>query len=259
MGNPIVVAGTGSVVTNVSADGISDAGEAGKSVLRAATTAVITGLLNIFGVGTKGLVPAPTSGDVAAVRVLGATGAWVDQATGGSGGTLLPPGAKTEFFLPAAPAGWVAMDGKTIGNASSGATGRANADTSALFAILWDKDPLDVPIQASDGSPSNRGVSAAADYAANKRIVVPDMGGVFSRGWRAGQTTDSSRRLGSFQQQDVQAHQHVIPFTYKSNRNTQSGGSENVVEYPGTGFQTLASTGTETRPVNISFLVCLKL
>lgn len=258
-GAPIVTAGTGSVVTAVSSDGITDAGATGKSLIQAATSAIATALLSVFATGVKGLVPAPTSGDVAAQRLLGAGGGWVDPPVGGGGGTLIPAGHVDEFFLPTAPSGWVAMDGLTIGNGSSGATSRANADTATLFAILWDRDPIDTPIQDSTGAASTRGASAAADFAANKRIVVPDMGGLFSRGWHAGQTLDAGRTLGSFQEQDVQPHQHVVPFTSIANRNTSPGGAERIVEYPGTSFQTQPSGGAETRPKNRSFLVCVKL
>src|SRR5262245_12583154 len=34
-------------------------------------------------------------------------------------------------------AGWVKMNGQTIGSATSGASGRANADTQSLFVYLW--------------------------------------------------------------------------------------------------------------------------
>jgi hypothetical protein len=67
-----------------------------------------------------------------------------------------------------ADTGWVLMNDTTIGNASSGATGRANADTSALFTLLW-TNTADAQCAVSTG----RGASAAADYAANKTIALP--------------------------------------------------------------------------------------
>lgn len=71
------------------------------------------------------------------------------------------------------PAGWVRANGGTIGNTGSGAT-RANADTLALFTLWWtDFTDADVPIQTSTGAVSTRGVSATADFAANKRMTVP--------------------------------------------------------------------------------------
>ena len=67
-----------------------------------------------------------------------------------------------------ADSGWVLMDDKTIGNAASGATGRANADTAGLFTLLWD-NTADAQCAVSSG----RGASAAADFAANKTIALP--------------------------------------------------------------------------------------
>lgn len=67
-----------------------------------------------------------------------------------------------------ADSGWVLMNDTTIGDASSGATGRANADTSSLFALLW-ANTADADCAVSTG----RGGSAAADYAAHKTIALP--------------------------------------------------------------------------------------
>lgn len=63
--------------------------------------------------------------------------------------------------------GYVRANGNTIGNASSSATERANADTAALFSFLWTNDTA---LTVSGG----RGANAAADFAANKRINLPD-------------------------------------------------------------------------------------
>ena len=74
----------------------------------------------------------------------------------------------------ATPAGTVPLDGTTIGNAGSGATSRANADTSALFALLWSGSSNTLlPIQDSAGAATTRGASASADFAALKRMPVP--------------------------------------------------------------------------------------
>lgn len=63
--------------------------------------------------------------------------------------------------------GWVRANGKSIGNASSGATERANADASALFQFLWAADST---LAVSGG----RGGTAAGDFAAGKRIDLPN-------------------------------------------------------------------------------------
>lgn len=67
--------------------------------------------------------------------------------------------------------GWIYATG-TIGNASSGASNRANSDCYELFVLLWtDFSNSQAPVS------SGRGASAAADWAANKTIGVPDCRG----------------------------------------------------------------------------------
>ena len=75
-----------------------------------------------------------------------------------------------------APDGTVPLLGNTIGSASSGATARANADTQALFELLWNKSTNALlPIQDAAGGATTRGLSAASDFAANKRLPVPSL------------------------------------------------------------------------------------
>lgn len=77
---------------------------------------------------------------------------------------------------PVMPTGCVLPNGGTIGSASSGATNRANADTADLFAFYWRiTSNTDYPIQDSAGAASTRGASAAADFAANKRLPLPNI------------------------------------------------------------------------------------
>jgi hypothetical protein len=79
-------------------------------------------------------------------------------------------------LLNTTKAGYVRLNGRTIGNAASTATERQHADTSALFAYLWNN--LNNTIAPVSGG---RGGTAVADFAANKTIVLPDMrGGGFS-------------------------------------------------------------------------------
>lgn len=87
-------------------------------------------------------------------------------------------------LVKAAPTGWVIANGLTIGNAASGGTGRANADTVNLFAAIWDNIAnTEAILQDSAGAPIARGANAAADYAANRRMPLPDMRGRVSAGW----------------------------------------------------------------------------
>jgi hypothetical protein len=73
---------------------------------------------------------------------------------------------------------WLRCDGRTVGNGSSGGTARANADMSGLFTVLWTNfTNTELAIQDSSGGASSRGASAAADFAANKRMPLPDLRG----------------------------------------------------------------------------------
>jgi microcystin-dependent protein len=74
-----------------------------------------------------------------------------------------------------AESGWLLLGGGTIGDASSGGTIRANADTLPLFTLLWSNyADAELPIYTSAGGASTRGASAAVDFAAHKRLSLPD-------------------------------------------------------------------------------------
>lgn len=94
----------------------------------------------------------------------GATGSTVDATT------LIQTGWLQPIYGTGVVTGFARCNGRTIGNAASGATERANADTSALFVFLYNAD---TNLAVSGG----RGASAAADYAANKTIALPDFRG----------------------------------------------------------------------------------
>jgi phage-related tail fiber protein len=90
----------------------------------------------------------------------------------------VPTGIEFGYWGTAAPAGYVLASGRTIGSATSGASERAHADTAALFALLWASGTdVTLPILTSGGAASARGASASADFAANKRISLPDLRG----------------------------------------------------------------------------------
>jgi microcystin-dependent protein len=62
-----------------------------------------------------------------------------------------------------------------LSDGSSVATERANADTSALYTLLWNStDNTRMHIQDSAGTPTTRGASASNDFAAHKRLPLPD-------------------------------------------------------------------------------------
>jgi len=95
-------------------------------------------------------------------------------------GTAVASGASSGFatgmgmalHTATVPSGWILADGRTIGDASSGATNRANADCQALFTEFWNSY-ANAELAVSGG----RGANAAADWAAHKTIGVPDLRG----------------------------------------------------------------------------------
>jgi len=101
---------------------------------------------------------------------------------------------------------------RTIGSATSGATARANADTLALYTQLWNAmSDADCPVAGG------RGASAAADFAANKKIQLPLMGGLTLKGHHGGDgtyTTNTTRALGSYEADQILNHSHS--FNYRT-------------------------------------------
>lgn len=81
---------------------------------------------------------------------------------------VIPTGTIFPYVGTTAPTGYVLLNDGTIGNASSGATNRANSDTQNLFVLLWNS-MADAQAPVSTG----RGVSALVDFNANKTITLP--------------------------------------------------------------------------------------
>lgn len=71
-------------------------------------------------------------------------------------------------YKDAADPGWILVNDGSIGNLTSGATTRANADTEGLYTLLWNK-VTNTWAPVSTG----RGASAAADFAAGKTLTIP--------------------------------------------------------------------------------------
>lgn len=79
------------------------------------------------------------------------------------------PEVGSELFYSGSntPVGYVPMGGVEIGNGSSAAAGRANADCLALFQHLWNTYNNTIcPVSGG------RGASALADFDANKKITL---------------------------------------------------------------------------------------
>lgn len=113
--------------------------------------------------------------DVPSMLVIGPSG-------GGGGGSSVDPTTVAQTgdikFRPTNDTltGWVKLNRTTIGNATSGATQRANADTQALYVYLWTtftQPSGNVYCAVSGGV----GASALADFNASKAMTLIDMRG----------------------------------------------------------------------------------
>jgi len=93
---------------------------------------------------------------------------------GGSGNVdttrLAQTGDVKDRYAAGVHAGWVRMNGRTIGPSSSDASERANDDAHDLFVHLWQTDAT---LAVSGG----RGPNAESDWAASKTIALPDQRG----------------------------------------------------------------------------------
>jgi hypothetical protein len=107
------------------------------------------------------------------------------------------------------PAGYLKVNGFTISNGAGGGTARANDDTLALYTMLWAYDNTVLPIQTSTGTLSSRGVSAASDFAAGKRMPLHDIRGYHKRAWDDGRGVDTGRVVGSAQADALLTHLHT--------------------------------------------------
>lgn len=111
---------------------------------------------------TAGQVPTATVVELKAPAV-GGTIATVEVVTQSH-----PVGTVLSGYYGTAPAGFVMVDGRTIGDVTSAATNRANDDCQRLFLHLWGLGFTVV---------GGRGATAAADWAAHRQLTLPDHSG----------------------------------------------------------------------------------
>lgn len=122
----------------------------------------------------------PVNGDMYFDSVLGEFRKHENSIWSSLGATSsLTTGSTIDYLGATSPSGFIFSNGTTIGSVASGAINRANADTEPLFTMLWDNYSNSIlPIQDSAGAPTTRGVSASADFAANKRMPTPPLSSI---------------------------------------------------------------------------------
>lgn len=192
----------------------------------------------------------------------------------------VPTGAVFGFRMTTAPTGWIKENGGTIGSAASGATTRANADTVNLFTLLWNQfNQATLPIQDSAGAVTTRGASAAADFAAAKRMPLFDSRTRFLRGADDGLGFDAAIVVGLAQDDLIKNHLHPItdPGHDHAQQGSGSPGAQTTAKYEtnltagapqatdtatattGITIQNNTGGGSETRPRASAVLNCIKL
>lgn len=191
--------------------------------------------------------------DIAGPAILGrASGTGAPEAIGLSNPTTLNAllgriGVMFQFMGTTPPVGSLKCNGGTVGSALSGST-NAGADYAALFAVLWDLPAATSPILTSAGAGSTRGADAATDFAANKRLTIPDMRAEFTRGLDDGRGVDTGRVIGSAQAEMIGPHTHTFGAAYDFSNGGQAG-----LTSSGTSEATDVNAGTENRPRNVAW------
>lgn len=215
--------------------------------------APMMGPLNLNGFKITGLPQSTTNGNAVEHSQLTEVKALITA-------SALPTGMRGSFLRKTAPPGWIKGNGGTIGNASSGATTRANADTKDLFTLFWTNFTNGtLPIYNSDGSISSRGSSAEADWNANKKLRIFDLRSYYDRGADDG-LGYASILVGDVQSDTVGPHRHTLP-----REAGNDSGISRVHTVNGTAdltfntSDTSTSIGTETRPRTVATLHCIKL
>lgn len=165
-------------------------------------------------------------------------------------GPQMPAGAISAFAMSTVPTGWLECDGSAVSRITYGALYQA----------------IGVTYGAGDGSTT---------------FNLPDLRGIFIRGWSHGSSVDSGRAIGTLQQDDFESHTHVfvgnalgthahtLPVyatqfdsanTAKAGSGNQGGTATTSSVSAGTPTGTNQNTGgTETRPINLSMLYAIKV
>lgn len=87
---------------------------------------------------------------------------------------------------------------------------------------------------------------------------LPDARGEFIRGWDDGRGVDGGRSLGSWQDQELQAHSHALPVRTNADAGDgwlEDAGPTDTIR----SAQTAETGGAETRPRNIALMVIIKV
>ncbi|OQW34874.1 MAG: hypothetical protein A4E20_01470 [Nitrospira sp. SG-bin2] len=241
-GASFVSLGPGTDGQTLEADSTDNKGVAWKQGLRKLLTTV-GDLLYCASAGVAGRLGVGTDGQILVARPNATPPMAWETSPVFSTGDVKPT------FKNVADSSWVMMNDGTIGDAISGATTRANADTAALFTLLWNNIP-----NTWCAVSSGRGVSAAADFAAHKTIALPKaLGRLFGvAGVGVGLTSRALAEVLGSENSIVVLHNHGITDPGHLH-GAGGGGSSGPFAIPSDGGGTAgASSNTTTNTTGIT-------
>lgn len=175
----------------------------------------------------------------------------------------VPTGAVMGFDLSAPPVGWIVGDGSAINRSvyTDLDTAKYCGDALNATAPAW--------YRCTDPASPNTTRSTTGNY-----LVTRDLRGVFVRFLDGGRGVDAARALGTEQLDAVQGHRHLLTpdglalrLLYQATTSLYpgSGGVLPITNPITTSGDPVADgthgnprTATETRPINVALLGCIK-
>lgn len=150
--------------------------------------------------------------------------------------------------------GWVLVDDGSIGNAASGATTRANADTNDLFILMYTSMPDSIcPVSGGRTGSGSTPTEAQTDFDANKTLTLNAMLGraLGIAGAGAGLTTRTlGETVGAETHQltvaELAEHDHSHNHTITTGYDNFAGGSNDGLQESGIADINFTSTTDAT-------------
>lgn len=103
--------------------------------------------------------------------------------------------------------------------------------------------------------------SFASHSSRPNEVVIPDLRGYFVRGWDDGRGVDAGRGIGTSQLDEIKSHAHPLPADgqgYGAGEMQSLVGSGNNDEQYTWAAPTGYVGGSETRPINVALMFCIK-